>query len=139
MRTGWPLRLATMSSSKSLGLLDAAERAQHHFRLPVIDAAAGLLLVLADQRLADVLDGQVLVLQQLVGVDDDVDGPLPAADEDDRPDAGQRLEVFLDPLAGDLGDLAEVAAAGDGDRHDRGGVEVELVDDRRVGARRAAG
>ena len=75
MRTGWPLRLATIRSSKSAGLLDAAQRPQHQLALALVDPAAGQLLVLADQRLPDVLDRQVLVLEQLVGVDDDVDGP----------------------------------------------------------------
>ena len=39
-------------------------------------------------------------------------------------------------MLGDLGDLAHVALAGDADGHDRRGIEVELVDERRIHALR---
>ena len=94
------------------------ERAQDQLARALVDPAAGHFEVLPHQRRPDVVDREV-VAGQLVGVDDDVHRPDPAADEVDRADAGDRLEPLLDLLAGDLGHLAEVAAAGDGDRHHR--------------------
>ena len=51
------------------------------------------------------------------------------------PTPGMRLDDLLDLPARQLGHLPQAAAAGDGDGHDGDGIDVELVDHRRVGAR----
>ena len=122
---------------KSGGVFHAAHGAQHQFAVALVDAAAGQFEVLPHEGLAHVLDREV-VAGELVGVDVDVDRPLPPAHQDHRAHAGEAFQVFLDLLAGDFGDFLHRPAAGDGDRHHRDGVEVELVDDRRIGAHRAA-
>ena len=76
---------------------------------------------------------------QAVGIDEDIDRPLLAADQHHLPDAGERLDVLLDLLAGDLGDLAEAPPTGDGEAHHRDRVHVELLDHGRVGADRELG
>ena len=115
-------------------LADPAHRAEHEFPRPLIDPAAGLLLIFANQGLSHVFDGELLVLQQPVGVDGDLDRPLPAADQDHGADARQGFEVFLDPATGDLGDFPRVATSRDRHRQHRCGIERELVDDRGIGA-----
>ena len=113
--------------------VEPAEGAEDQLTRALVDPAAGDFEVLLAERQFDVLDRQA-VGGELVGIDDDVHGPGATADEVDGADAVDGFQAFLDPLAGDLGDFAEVATAGDGDGHDGHRVGVELVDDRRVGA-----
>ncbi len=113
-------------------VLHAAHGAEHHLAVALVDAAAGDLDVLLLQRLPHLQDGD-LVGGHAVGVDVDVDRALPAADHDDRADALHGLDALLDLLLRDLGDLAEIAVAGDDHAHDRRRVDVELLHDRRLG------
>jgi hypothetical protein len=64
----------------------------------------------------------------------DLHGAFKPADERHLPDPVEAAECVLDLLVGQLGHFAEAAPAGDGDGHHRAGVDVELVDDRRLGA-----
>ena len=111
-----------------------AHRTEHEFPRPLIDPAAGLLLVFSDEGLPHVLDGELLVFLQAVRVDGDLDRPLTAADQDHGTDTGQGFEVFLDPATGDLGDFPRVATPRHRHRQHRCGIEGELVDDRGIGA-----
>src|SRR5262249_23467421 len=86
----------------------------------------------------DLLDREA-VGDQAVRVDRDLDLALAVADERDGADVLDRLQPALDPLVGQLGDLARGAAARDHQRHDRRRIHVELLDHRRLGARRELG
>ena len=132
-RIGRPSQVATIRSAKAGDVLHAAHGAQHQLAAALVDAAAGDLDVLRPQRVAHLLDRES-GRPPAVGVDEDVDRALPAADQDHRADAAARSRCLLDLLLGDLGDLAQVAVAGDDDAHDRRRVDVELLHDRRVGA-----
>src|SRR5213075_1016925 len=80
-----------------------------------------------------------VVAFELAGIDDDVDGAAAAADEGDGADAVEAGERVFDLLVSDFGNFADGAAAGNGDGHDRRGVDVELIDDGRIGAGGQAG
>src|SRR5581483_2909611 len=86
-----------------LGPLDAPHRAHDAFLRSLVEPAARLFLVFANQRLTDVFDRQPVVLQQLIRIDADVYRPLTAADEDHGADARDRFQFFLDLLLGNLG------------------------------------
>ena len=105
-RTGAPLMVATTRSLNASGL-DAAHRAERLLLAAGGDVAAGQVGVLPHDGVADGGDGH-LVGRQPVGVDPDVDRPLQAADHLHLADAGRALELDLDHLVGDLGQLAEV-------------------------------
>src|SRR6185369_1823551 len=113
-------------------LLDAAHGADDELAARLVDAATGELDVLLRDRLPHLADREALG-RQPVGIDVDVDGALLATDEDHLADAGERLDDFLHLAACQLGHLAEAPAARHRDAHDRRRIDVELVDDGRVG------
>ena len=90
-RIGVPFLVATTMSLKSVGGVDAAERAQQQLPLALLDRAAGDLDVLGDQRVAH-LGHRQPVRVQLLDVDDDVDLAGAAAGEADLADAVDRLD-----------------------------------------------
>ncbi len=118
---------------KLFGRVHAAQRAQHQLAGALLHDAAGHFEMLGEDGAANVLDGQP-ERGELVRVENDVDGAGAAAGEEHAADAGHLGEDFLDVALGDLGHFAHVAAAGDTDGHDGGGVEIELVDQGRFDA-----
>ena len=72
------VRVATTMLPNSLGRLDPSERAQHQLRVALLDAAAGHLDVLGDDRVTDLRPRQA-VRVQLLDVEDDVDFARAAA------------------------------------------------------------
>ncbi len=68
-----------------------------------------------------------------VGIEDDLDLAVGAADQLDLSDAAHALEPLLDLLVGDLGQIPQRQVAADGDLQDRHGAGIELLDHRRFG------
>ena len=119
-----------------LGGVDAAQRAQQDLRLALFDGAARHLDVLGGDGVADLLDRQAVAVQ-LLDVDDDVDLAGAAAAEVDLADAVDGLDGALHLLVGDLGERAQAhRVRRQDDRHDRIGVGIDLLDDRRQHLRR---
>ncbi len=58
---------------------------------------------------------------------------LAAADDADLAHAADVLELLLDPLAGDLRDVAQGRGARNDDLQDGRGVGIEFLNDRRLG------
>ena len=122
---------------EALHRLHAAQGAHHQFPRPLIQPAAGHFQVLPPQRLAHVVDRQV-VGPQFPDVHRDLHRARAGAEHADRADVLHRLQVLLDEFVGDVGDLLEVARGADTNRDHRDGVEVKLVDDGRIGSGRQA-
>ncbi len=111
--------------------IDAAERAQPDLPLALLERPAGNLDVLLLNRVAHLVDRQA-VRVQLLDVDDDVNFARPVAADGDGADAVDRLQRALDLLVGDLGQRAQARALPRDDQaHDRVGVGVLFLDDRR--------
>ncbi len=87
-------------------------------RLFLVEAAARLIDVLAQQLLVDVLDGQP-EQRELAFVHPNLDLLLIAAVDLDRGHPLGRLEVLLQDLFGDVAELEEIGAAGEVEAHDR--------------------
>ena len=117
------------------GVGDAPERAERGLAQARGDVAAGHVGVLADERVAHRRDRQ-LVGGEPVRLDPDIDRAVEAADQPHLADAVGALELDLDDLVGELGQLAQREVAGH--RHGEDGrlVVVELRDDRRLGVAR---
>jgi hypothetical protein len=113
----------------------AARGAQSELAALLVDAAARQLEILARERLLHVGDREVVGLE-LARVDRDLHGAWPAAHDADRADARQAAQLVADLPVRDVRELAQVALSGHDDRQYRRRVEVELVDDRRLGAGR---
>ena len=101
----------------------------------MIHSSSGKFEVLPNQRLPDIFRGKH-VGNQLIGVDVDVDRSSLTAHQGHRPDTLDSFEILFDRLASNLGDFAKVATTRNGDRRDRGGVDVKFVDERRISADR---
>ena len=80
------------------GTLHTSHGPQHQLARPLIDPAAGQFQVLANQGLPHVFNRQVAA-RQLVRVDHDIDGPLPATHDDHRPHTRYAFQILLDALA----------------------------------------
>lgn len=113
------------------GIFDAAESSQDEFALALIEDSTGYFKILVDESAANFFDGNV-VGSQAIGIDFDIDGAAPAAGEEDVADPLDGLEEFLDIGAGDFGDFADIAIAGDDDGDDGSSIEVEFVDEGRI-------
>ena len=104
----------------------------------LLDAAAGNLGVLRLERARDVGDGEVVGAQP-VGIEQDVDLPGAAADDDDLADAADAFELPAEHLVGVLGDVADRLVGRDRERQDRRRIGIELLDRRLLdGPRQAA-
>ncbi len=99
----------------------------------MIDSSSRKFQVLPDQRLPDIFRGKH-VGNQLIRIDVDVDRSSLTAHQGHRADTLDGFEILFDRLAGDLSDFAKVATTRNGDRRDGGCVDVEFVDERRIGA-----
>src|SRR4030095_3938833 len=122
----------------ALRRLDAPQRPETFLLVPARDSSARDLYVLAGQGILDLRNAQT-VPGEAVGIHEDLDLAPLAAHDGDGPHVLDGLELTLDPLVGNLGDLARRALAGDHHRHDRGRIGVGLFDDGRLGAGREAG
>ena len=112
-----------------------AQRAHDQFARALVHAARGHFEILLQQRRTDILDRQAAGAE-LVDIDGHLHGACAAADHDHRADVRHRFQDLLDLPVHDVGDLLQIARRADTERHDRHGVEIEFVDDRRVGALR---
>ena len=100
----------------------------------LVEPAAGNFNILPVQRLAQVVNRQA-VGAELFNVHGHLHRAGARSGQADRADIRHGLEALLDELVRDVTDLLQVARRGDTDRDDGDGVEVELVNDRRVGVR----
>ena len=114
---------------------DAPERAQRRLAHARGDVAAGHVGVLADQRVAHRGDRE-LIGGEPVRLDPHVDRAVEPADQAHLADAVRALELHLDDLVGELGQLAQREVAGHRHREDGRLVVVGLRDDRRLGVAR---
>ena len=96
---------------------------------PLIDAAARDVGVLRLERPRDVVDREVVGVQA-IGIDPDVDLSLASAEDEHLADAVSALEPPPEHLVRVLGDVADRLPRGDGDRQDRRGVGILLLDRR---------
>ena len=127
--TGWP---STCRSTRSPNSSGASTRPRVRIVIDcgaLIDAAAGDVGVLRLQRARDVVDRQVVGAQP-IGIDPDVDLSLASADDEHLADAVGALEPAPQHLVRVLGDVADRLLRGDGDRQNRRGVGILLLDRR---------
>ena len=115
--------------AEGLDRLHAAARAQRHLRGARFDASAGNLGVLGLQRARDVGHRQVVGLEAR-RIEQHVDLALASTDDDDLADAVDAFELAPQRLVGVFGDVANRLVGRDRQRHDRGGVGIELLDRR---------
>ena len=117
--------------------LHPPQRAQHQLAPGLLHAAARHLHVLRLQRRPHVLHRQP-VRPQAVRVEGHLHGAHARAHEVDGAHVGHGLEVLLEELVREEGDLLEVARRGHRERQDGGRIDVELVHDGGLGAGREA-
>ena len=110
-----------------------AQRAHDQFARALVHAARGHFEVLLQQRRPDILDRQAAGAE-FVDIDGHLHRARAGADHDHRADVRHRFQDLLDLPVHDVGDLLQIARRADTQRHDRHGIEIEFVDDRRVGA-----
>jgi hypothetical protein len=112
-----------------------------HVPRPGRDPPAGDLHVLARERGHDVADGEPVGLEA-DGVEPEPELAVAEADQLRGADAPEPLQPLLHLLLGEAREVLRRKVARDDDRRDRGGVDVELLDDRLlhvVGERRPHG
>jgi hypothetical protein len=115
-----------------LRLGDLAHRADRQFLRTLRNAARRQLDILLPQRRRH-LGQRDVERPHRVGIEDDLDLAVGAADQLNLSDAAHALEPLLDLLVGDPGQVTEREIAADRDLQNRHGAGIELLDHWRFG------
>ena len=119
-----------------VGRIDAAHRPQADFPFALLERAARNFDVLLLDRVAHLIDRETAGVQ-LLDIDHDVDFARPIAADAHVADAVHGFQRPLDLLVGNLGQRSQADAfAGEHHAHDRIGVRILLLNDRRQHFRR---
>ncbi len=111
------------------------QRAERPFSHAFVQAAAGHLGVLPHHGIANLQNGK-LIGRQPAGVDIHLHGAVRGAGDQHFADSVRRLDDVLHVPVGQHEELARRARSGNGQGQNRRGVQVALLHDRRVDARR---
>ena len=124
--------------AKVLHALHPAQGPQDQLARFLVHAPARHFEILPQQRLAQIVNGEVIAAQFFV-IDRHLHRAGAGARHIDRANILDGFEVLLDELVRDIGYFFEIARRAHADGNDRLGVHVELVDDRGIGARGQGG